>query len=39
MRASARNPLPGATFWVRVRKIGTKGETGGWSDPANIMVT
>jgi len=30
---------PGATLWVRVRKIGTKGETGGWSDPASIMVT
>jgi hypothetical protein len=24
---------------VRVLKIGTKGETGGWSDPASIMVT
>jgi hypothetical protein len=30
---------PGATVWFRVRKIGTKGETGGWSDPASIMAT
>jgi hypothetical protein len=33
------SPLPGDTIWLRVRKIGTKGETGGSSDPASIMVT
>ena len=30
---------PGATVWGRVRKIGTGGETGGWSDPAQTMAT
>jgi hypothetical protein len=38
-RATMPGFTPGATLWVRVRKIGTKGETGGWSDPASIMVT
>jgi hypothetical protein len=38
-RAELPGLTPGSTLWVRVRKIGTKGETGGWSDPANIMVT
>jgi hypothetical protein len=38
-RAELSGFTPGATVWVRVRKIGTKGETGGWSDPASIMVT
>jgi hypothetical protein len=38
-RADLSGFTPGATLWVRVRKIGTKGETGGWSDPASIMVT
>jgi hypothetical protein len=38
-RAELSGFTPGVTVWVRVRKIGTKGETGGWSDPANIMVT
>jgi hypothetical protein len=38
-RADLSGLTPGTTFWVRVRKIGTKGETGGWSDPASIMVT
>jgi hypothetical protein len=30
---------PGTTLWARVRKIGTGGRTGGWSDPAKLMVT
>lgn len=30
---------PGAKLWARVRKIGRAGETGGWSDPATMMVT
>jgi hypothetical protein len=38
-RADLNGMTPGATLWVRVRKIGTGGETGGWSDPASIMVT
>jgi hypothetical protein len=38
-RADLSAFTPGITLWVRVRKIGTKGETGGWSDPASIMVT
>ena len=38
-RAELSGFTPGTTVWVRVRKIGTKGETGGWSDPASIMVT
>ena len=38
-RAKLSGFTPGATLWVRVRKIGTRGETGGWSDPASIMVT
>jgi hypothetical protein len=38
-RADLSGFTPGATLWVRVRKIGTGGETGGWSDPASIMVT
>jgi hypothetical protein len=29
----------GATVWGRVRKIGTGGEVGDWSDPAQVMVT
>jgi hypothetical protein len=38
-RADLTGLTPGSNLWVRVRKIGTKGETGGWSDPASIMVT
>ena len=38
-RAELSGFTPGATVWVRVRKIGTRGETGGWSDAASIMVT
>jgi hypothetical protein len=38
-RADLSGLTPATTLWVRVRKIGTKGETGGWSDPASIMVT
>ncbi len=29
---------PGTIVWGRVRKIGTGGEVGGWSDPAQIRV-
>jgi hypothetical protein len=29
----------GSTVWGRVRKIGTGGEVGDWSDPAQVMVT
>ena len=28
----------GATIWGRVRKIGTGGEVGDWSDPAQFLV-
>jgi hypothetical protein len=29
---------PGAVIWGRVRKIGTGGEVGDWSDPAQIRA-
>jgi hypothetical protein len=29
----------GGTVWGRVRKIGTGGQVGDWSDPAQVMVT
>jgi hypothetical protein len=29
---------PGSIIWGRVRKIGTGGEVGGWSDPAQIRA-
>jgi hypothetical protein len=30
--------MSGAVIWGRVRKIGTGGGVGGWSDPAKIRV-
>ena len=30
---------PGTIIWGRVRKIGTGGKVGDWSDPAQTMVT
>jgi hypothetical protein len=30
---------PGATVWARVRKLSAAGKKGGWSDPAELMVT
>jgi hypothetical protein len=38
-RAELNGLPPGSTVWARVRKIGTGGATGGWSDPAQLMVT
>jgi hypothetical protein len=37
-RADLSGFTPGAIIWGRVRKIGTGGEVGGWSDPAQIRV-
>jgi hypothetical protein len=37
-RAELKGFTPGALMWGRVRKIGTGGEVGGWSDPAQIRV-
>jgi hypothetical protein len=38
-RAELNGFTPGSTIWGRVRKIGTRGQVGDWSDPAQIMVT
>ena len=37
-RADLSGFTPGNVIWGRVRKIGTGGEVGGWSDPAQIRV-
>jgi hypothetical protein len=37
-RAELSGFTPGTIIWGRVRKIGTGGEVGGWSDPAQIRV-
>jgi hypothetical protein len=38
-RAELDGCIPGAVIWGRVRKIGTGGEVGGWSDPAQIRAS
>jgi hypothetical protein len=38
-RAELNGFATGSTIWGRVRKIGTGGKVGDWSDPAQIMVT
>ena len=38
-RAELNGFTTGSTLWGRVRKIGTGGQVGDWSDPAQIMVT
>jgi hypothetical protein len=37
-RAELSGFTPGTIIWGRVRKIGTGGEVGGWSDPAQFRV-
>ncbi len=37
-RAELDGFTPGTVIWGRLRKIGTGGKTGGWSDPAQTMV-
>jgi hypothetical protein len=37
-RAELQGFTPGTIIWGRVRKIGTGGEVGAWSDPAQIRV-
>jgi hypothetical protein len=38
-RAVINGATPGTILWGRCRKIGTGGEVGGWSDPAQIRTT
>ena len=38
-RAELNGFTTGITLWGRVRKIGTAGQVGDWSDPAQVMVT
>jgi hypothetical protein len=38
-RAVLNGNTPGSKIWGRVRKIGTGGQVGDWSDPAQAMVT
>ncbi|MDQ6808438.1 MAG: hypothetical protein M3Z64_03285, partial [Verrucomicrobiota bacterium] len=37
-RAELNGFTPGAIAWGRTRKIGTGGNVGGWSDPAQIRA-
>lgn len=37
-RAELNGFTPGNVVWGRVRKIGTGGEVGDWSDPAQIRA-
>lgn len=38
-RAVINGATPGTILWGRARKIGTGGEVGGWSDPAQTRTT
>lgn len=38
-RAELDGFTPGGIIWGRLRKIGTKGQVGGWSDPAQIRAS
>ncbi len=38
-RAVLNGFTPGSKIWGRVRKIGTGGQYGDWSDPAQTMAT